>query len=305
MIIIRSSDFNLEKPAAVTIGKFEAIHTGHNVLLSHTEHYKKKGYSSVLFTFDVHPNVQFGDSSRKMIYTYEEKERFLDDYSIDYLIEYPFDEKIINMSPREFFEHILINKVNAKTIIVGEDFKFGHNRSGDVSTLELLCDEYNIKVDVVSKQCIDEEKISSTQIRESIIKGDMAFANDMLGRPYSISGQIVHGNKIGRTIGMPTINIIPDDNKLLPPFGVYSAKVVLNGIKYNAVANIGLKPTIKGDNSINVEAYIFDFSQDIYGETVTIELYHYQRAEKKFDSLEQLKEQMYIDKRQAYILLNG
>lgn len=303
MEIIRGSDFDIDKPVAVTIGKFETVHIGHQILIQHTEQYRKKGYSPVLFTFDTHPAARFGKNDVRLVYSNLEKEKILSVYNLDYIIEYPFSSALINMSPRQFFENILIKKLNTKAVIVGEDFRFGYKRAGDVTALEQFADEYNIIVDVVSRKCKGDGKISSSSIRDVLKKGNMELAGEMLGRPYSVDGEVVHGRQLGRTIGMPTINVFPTEDKLLPPRGVYSSKVYINGRDYLAVTNIGYKPTVKGDKRINIESYIFDFDKNIYGESVRIELLHFQRAEKKFESIDKLREQMDNDKKQAYINL--
>lgn len=304
MTIIHGTDFNIENPTAVTIGKFEAIHKGHQLLLHHAEQYRKKGYSPVLFTFDTHPEKQLGQEDVRLIYSSEEKRLILTKFDLDYIIEYPFTSELINMSPRQYFEDILINRLNARVVIVGEEFRFGHNRSGDVTTLESLAYEYKIKVDVVNSQCIDRSKISSSIIRDVIHKGYMENAADMLGRPYFIYGEVVHGRQLGRTIGMPTINVIPDKDKVLPPMGVYASIVTIDNMQYKAVTNIGMKPTVGEDNAISAEAYIFDFNRDVYGKNVRIDLIHFQRPEKKFDNIEALRGQMQDDKERALSILN-
>ena len=304
MTIIHGTDFNIENPTAVTIGKFEAIHKGHQLLLHHAEQYRKKGYSPVLFTFDTHPEKQLGQEDVRLIYSREEKQLILTKFDLDYIIEYPFTSELINMSPRQYFEDILINRLNARVVIVGEEFRFGHNRSGDVTTLESLAYEYKIKIDVVNSQCIDRSKISSSIIRDVIHKGYMENAADMLGRPYFIYGEVVHGRQLGRTIGMPTINVIPDKDKVLPPMGVYASIVTIDNMQYKAVTNIGMKPPVGEDNAVSAEAYIFDFNRDVYGKNVRIDLIHFQRPEKKFDNIEALREQMQDDKEKALSILN-
>lgn len=304
MTIIHGTDFNIENPTAVTIGKFEAIHKGHQLLLHHAEQYRKKGYSPVLFTFDTHPEKQLGQEDVRLIYSREEKKLILTKFDLDYIIEYPFTGELINMSPRQYFEDILINRLNAKVVIVGEEFRFGHNRSGDVTTLESLAYEYKIKIDVVNSQCIDRSKISSSIIRDVIHKGYMENAADMLGRPYFIYGEVVHGRQLGRTIGMPTINVIPDKDKVLPPMGVYASIVTIDNMQYKAVTNIGMKPTVREDNAVSAESYVFGFNRDVYGKNVRIDLIHFQRPEKKFDNIDALREQMQDDKERALSILN-
>ncbi len=298
MEVIKGTDFGFCKPTAVTIGKFDGLHRGHHRLILHTEHYKMKGYSPVVFTFDTNPACFF-DVEQKLIYTNDEKEEMFSKYSLDTLIEYPFTKETSSMDPEAFFKELLIDKLNAKVIIVGEDFRFGYKRKGNIEALEAFGDKYNVKIDVVSKACVGEKEVSSSYIRDEIKKGNMDIANTMLGKPYSIYGTVIKGNQLGRTLDMPTANIEVKEDKLLPPNGVYTSRVIYNGRCYDAVTNIGTKPTIKGSSVMGVETHIFDFEEEIYGDSVIVEILHFQRPEMKFDSVDSLKEQMHIDKENA------
>lgn len=303
MKIIRDKYFQIDEPTAVTIGKYDGIHKGHRKLISKACGYNEAGLKSALFTFDISPSDFFGNCS-KLIYTNEEKEMLIEECGIDYLIEYPFTKETASLLPEQFFADILIGKLNAGAVIVGEDFFFGRNRSGDVNVLSELGKKYGIDIDVIAKERLHGEPISSTSIRKCIESGDISLAKDMLGSRYFIYGTVVHGRALGKTIGMPTINIIPKRNKLLPPYGVYASVVSCGGEKYSAVTNIGIKPTIDSGISPGIETNIINFDKDIYGREVIIMLYEYLRPEIKFESVEELLKQMKRDKDRAAIIIS-
>lgn len=299
MDIINGLDFTFDKPTAVTIGKFDGIHMGHQRLLLHTAHYKKNGFVPVIFTFSTHPAVLFGKEKPQLIYTETEKENIITHYNLDYMVKFPFTKETASMEPEEFFTEIILKKLNARIVIVGENFRFGHERKGDVELLETLANKHGVAVDVVSRECIDGQIISSTGIRKELAAGNIDRVNAMLGNPYSIFGTVVKGNQIGRTLGMPTINIEVSESKLIPPRGVYTSRVLYNGKRYASVTNIGVKPTIHGINHVGAETYMFDFDEEIYGEDVIVELLCFQRPEEKFADLDSLKNQMHNDKELA------
>lgn len=299
MDIINDKDFKFDKPTAVTIGKFDGVHLGHQRLMLHTEHYRKNGFIPVVFTFSMHPDALIGGNIKQFIYTEAEKESIISDYKIDYLIKYPFTTETVGIEPEDFFNEILLRKLNAKIITVGEDFRFGHERKGDVEMLENLAEKHGVLVDVINRECIDGQVICSTLIRRELSEGNIDIVNAMLGKPYSIYGKVVRGMQLGRKLGMPTINLETDELKLLPPRGVYSSRVIYNGKKYAAVTNIGIKPTIDGVKKMGIESYMFDFDEEIYGEDVIVEILYFQRPEVKFADLELLKNQMHADKEQA------
>lgn len=291
--IENTTEFKLQQ-TVVCLGKFDGIHKGHQLLIEHMLSYKKQGYLTTLFTFALHPSNLFSDKEVHLIDTKEEKHRKLEELGVDIVVEYPFTEETATMSPENFIKEILIKKLDAKVVIVGKDFRFGHQRKGNVSLLRKYAQEYGYEVIVFDKLKIDHKVVSSTRIREEIAKGKIQLVNRLLGQPYFILGKVMHGQKLGRTIGIPTINQIAVQGKLLPPNGVYISKVHLDDNLYTGVTNIGCKPTV-GTHLKGVETHILDFEGDLYGQIVKVDLYHYIRGEKKFSGIEQLKQQMQKD----------
>jgi riboflavin kinase/FMN adenylyltransferase len=256
---------------------------------------KKQGLTAVMFSFLYHPGNLFSDKEFELIYTEEEKLKKLKKTDIDVLISYPFTQETRSMEPEDFIKEVLINRLDTKVIVVGTDYRFGHNKRGDVELLSKFERTFGYKLIVCEKRKWNDTIISSSEIRNELKAGNIEAANAMLGQPYSILGTVMHGRKIGRTLGMPTVNIIPDTNKLLPPNGVYASKTLADGVYYPGVTNIGFKPTVGGEERKGVETYIFDFDQDLYGKEIEVELYTYQRPERKFASLEELKFYMHQD----------
>ncbi len=298
MQIIKDRLFTINKPSIVTIGKFDGIHIGHRKLINEAAKADKSDFCTVVFTFDMSPS-DFFTSAQKMIYTNAEKEMILSECNVDYVIEYPFDSQIANMTPEEFVNELLVKRLNASKVVVGDDFHFGKGRSGNPEVLRELSDKYGIEAIIMSKECINDTEVSSSLIRDCLLEGKIEQANEMLFRPYSITGKVITGNKLGRTLDMPTINLKPDAQKLLPPNGVYTSLVLYDNKTYSGVTNIGYKPTAPGVNDLGVETYIMDFSKDIYGKEVTVMLLHYQRPEMKFNDLSELTAQMHKDRELA------
>ena len=283
------------KNTVVTLGKFDGIHLGHKQLIDLAISYKKQGLTAVMFSFLLHPGNLFSDKEFELIDTEEEKLVKLKRYGIDVLVSYPFTEETRNMEPENFIKEILVDKLDAKVIIVGNDFRFGIHRKGDVVLLKNYEDTYGYKVIACEKKKWKNEVISSSTIRNALKKGDIEAVNAMLGQPYSIRGEVAHGRKLGRTIGIPTTNIIPSRIKLLPPCGVYASKTLIDGGYHPGVTNIGYKPTVGEEEYIGVETYIFNFDKDLYGEILEVELFYYIRPEMKFGSMEELITRMQED----------
>lgn len=310
-----TKDFKLDN-TAVALGKFDGLHLGHQVLLNKIKAYKSKGMKAVLFTFDYHLGNLFNKNEMSLIYTSEERRIIAERMGIDVLIEYPFTTETAAMEPTDFIKKILIEKMGSRYIAVGEDFRFGRQRKGDVRFLQGLSFPLGYMVDECTKITTvlpkgfegniepEVKEISSTLVRKTIAKGNLELANEMLGRPYAIMGEVVHGREIGRTIGMPTANIIPAKNKMLPPNGVYSSNTLLNGQLYHSVTNIGFNPTVTENRSKRVETYVYDFKGNIYGKQLEVQLFHYDREEMKFSSIETLKEQIHKDKLTAIEYFN-
>lgn len=288
------TDFKLHN-TAVTLGKFDGLHLGHQQLINLAVSYKKQGLTSVMFSFLLHPGNLFSDKEFELIYTEEEKLVKLNRCGIDVLVSYPFTEETRSMEPEAFIKEILVEKLDAKVIIVGNDFRFGFKRSGDVSLLKQYEKIYGFEVISCEKLKWKNEVISSSSIRRALKEGNLEAVNAMLGQPYSIRGEVAHGRKFGRTIGMPTTNLIPQSTKLLPPCGVYATKTLIDGVYHPGVTNIGYKPTVGEEAFIGVETYIFDIEKDLYGEILEVDLFYYIRPELKFGSVEELITKMQED----------
>lgn len=285
-------DFHADQPSVITFGKFDGLHRGHEFLMDRQKEQSSiNGYKRIVFTFDIPPKTKVLGDASKVITTNDEKQYIFEKDGVDYLIECPFTKEVMCMEPEEFVS-MIVSRLNVKCIVVGDDFRFGHNRAGDHELLLKLAPKYGYELIVVDKLKDNGRDISSTYIREEVARGNIKKANSLLGYPYFIMGRVVHGKQLGRTIGIPTINMLPEAEKILPPFGVYASKVNVSDKWYLGITNIGRKPTIEGENPVGVETYIIDFSQDVYDYVVTIELYDFLRPEKKFDSIEELKEQI-------------
>ena len=290
--IKNTHDFHVDQPSVITFGKFDGLHRGHEFLMDRQKEQSSiNGYKRIVFTFDIPPKTKVLGDASKVITTNDEKQYIFEKDGVDYLIECPFTKEVMCMEPEEFVS-MIVSRLNVKCIVVGDDFRFGHNRAGDHELLLKLAPKYGYELIVVDKLKDNGRDISSTYIREEVARGNIKKANSLLGYPYFIMGRVVHGKQLGRTLGIPTINILPEAEKILPPFGVYASKVNVSDKWYLGITNIGRKPTIEGENPVGVETYIIDFSQDVYDHVVTVELYDFLRPEKKFDSIEELKEQI-------------
>lgn len=294
MQYISQTDFQL-KNTAVTLGKFDGIHIGHRRLLNCVKQYKEQGLETVVFSFLLPPATLLSEIELNLIFTEEEKKIELEKYGIDTVISYPFTKETLKMEPEEFVKEILIKRLDAKIVAVGSDFHFGHNRRGDINLLKTFASQYGFQVEIFEKVKIDDSCVSSSRIRKEIRNGSMELVNQMLGQPYFVSGIVTHGRKLGRTLGMPTANVVPADEKLLPPFGVYVSKTEVDGVFYDGITNIGVKPTVGEEQKRLVETFLFDYHGDLYGKWLKTSLYYYERPERKFDSIEQLKKQMEQD----------
>lgn len=286
---------NLETRSAITLGKFDGVHIGHQKLIRKIVKKKKEGFQSVLFTFDKLVGAFLHESDTSMLLTKSESENEFNKYDIDYVIECEFTEEFAHMSAEAFIEDILIKVLKVGYIAVGTDCTFGYMAKGDYKLLQQYAKKFDFIVEVVEKVTYHDSEISSTRIRKCIKDGDMENAAFMLGFPYPIIGKVVHGKKLGRTLGFPTINMIPDKGKLLPPNGVYAARAFVDGEYYQGITNIGCKPTVSTEKIRGVETYIFDFDRDLYGKMLEVDLLYYVRKEQKFNSVEELKRRMKQD----------
>ena len=283
------------KNTAVTLGKFDGLHQGHQRLMDIVISCKQQGLTAVMFSFLMHPGNLLSDKEFELIYTEEEKVAKLKHSGMDVLISYPFTEETRAMEPEAFIREILVEKLDARVIVVGKDFRFGNHKKGDVDFLKAHEDTYGYKVIDCEKLTWRHEVISSSTIRRALKEGDIESANIMLGKPYAIRGEVLHGRRLGRTIGIPTTNLVPSSSKLLPPCGVYVSKTLIDGCYHEGVTNIGYKPTVGAEENIGVETYLFDFDENLYGKIIEVELFYYIRPELKFGSIEEMVTRMRED----------
>ncbi len=291
MKIITDLDFELNN-TAVCIGKFDGLHRGHRLLFSEAQCSGKK---TVMITF-VFP----GSCG---IYGQEEKIFLAGELGIDVVVLITVSDEFMHMSAEEFVRDILVKRCGAAMVVVGSDFCFGYQRSGTAEYLRKAGEAYHFTVRVYDKLTQGGEVISSTRIRRLLTEGRMQEANDLLQTPYFIRGMVEHGNQIGGRMIVPTANIRPAEGKALPPFGVYAVRVMLEGREYDGVGNLGIKPTIPGENPAGMEVWLFDYEGDLYGRVLTIYLMNFQRPERRFASVEELKEQIRKDTDEAKVFL--
>lgn len=295
-IITGTADFYLKEETAVAIGKFDGVHVGHRRLLEEILTEKAKGKKACVFTFDPPPAVFFGKADEKELTTREEKRELFEFLGIDILIEFPMNEKTAAMLPETFVTEILCGRMNAGLVAAGADLSFGAKGAGNAALLCAMSAECRLEVRIIDKIMLDGQEISSTLIRRALNAGNMDYVEKLMGMPYTVNGIVQHGNRIGRTLGMPTVNLLPPDNKLLPPCGVYYSGVSMNGRYYRGISNIGYKPTVhESRKQLGVETYLYGYNGDAYGEEIKVSLYEFKRPEQKFQSMEALKKQMQED----------
>lgn len=288
MDIIAYDKVQLDK-SVVALGKFQGLHNGHMMLINEVVAIaRKEQLTGVVFTINIHND--------KMVNLPDERFAILEEMGVDVDVECEFSSEFAMMQPEQFVKSILVDKLNASYVVVGSDFRFGYKRQGDVSLLKTYGDKYGFEVIAFDKLCVDGNIVSSSLIRELIEAGNVDSVEKYMGRPYSVSGEVCTGKQLGRTIGFPTINIIPKEDKLLPPYGVYETFINLDGTIYKGVTNVGNNPTVENTDRTFVETNIIDFDDNLYGETVTVCFKRYIRKEKKFNSIEELKNQIKRDK---------
>lgn len=293
--INKIDDIKIDKKTAITLGKFDGVHLGHQKLINKVISKQEEGFQSVLFTFDKLVGAFLRETDQGLLLTKEERHDVFSKYSLDYIVECEFTEEFAHMSAEDFIEEILVKRLNVSYIAVGTDFTFGYKATGNYQLLQQYAPKFGYEVEVVEKIAYKGSEISSTRIRKCIEAGQIEDANHMLGFQYPIRGKVLHGKKLGRTLGIPTTNLVPSEEKLLPPNGVYVSRTVIGDEIYDGVTSIGYKPTVSNELILGVETFIFDYSGDLYGVTIQIELCIFERPELKFDSIDQLKEEMNKD----------
>jgi len=298
--------YSPEKESILTIGTFDGVHIGHNKILTKlVEESKKNNLSSLIMTFFPHPRMVLQKSQEiKMINTMDEKIHLFEKTGVDNLIIQPFDENFSKIRAKEFVEEILVKKLKIKHIIIGYDHRFGKDREASVEDLKKFGLNYMFTVEEIAAQEIHSIAISSTKIRNAILKGEIKKCNEYLGRNFMLTGEVVHGDGLGKKINFPTANIeIIDTYKIIPKNGVYLVKTIINSEIYFGMMNIGVRPTIGGKNK-SLEIHFFNFKDNIYNKTISVEIICKIRDEEEFSSIDELKIQLKKDEQFCLKLIN-
>lgn len=325
------NDFKKLENAVVTIGTFDGVHLGHQKIIQKlVEKAQQINGESVILTFFPHPRMILNpeDHQLKMINSMAEKALLLEKLGINHLIITPFTRDFSNQNPQEYIEEILLQKIGMKAMVIGYDHRFGKDRNGGLEELQEFSKIYNYEIDEIPEQDIADVAVSSTRIRKALAKGDVESANILMGHPFSLTGKVIYGDQIGRTLGYPTANLfIEESYKLIPSDGIYAVLVgiqesrnknqeLINPFEpsnsqilnlkskvYKGMAYIGHRPTING-MSQNIEVNIFDFTEDIYHQSIQLNFLHFIRHDVKFEGLEKLKEQLGRDKKSTQTFFN-
>lgn len=292
--------------AIVTQGTFDGVHKAHRVIINRVKELARQhNGETVLMTFDPHPRmVLFPDEhGLRLLNTLDEKIIALEQEGIDHLVIIPFTKEFSRLTSLQFIRDIIVNKLGTKVLVIGYDHRFGKNREGTFQHLKDFSSLYGFEVEEIPEQDVDEVAVSSTRIRKALEAGDIQTANKYLGKKYSITGIVVKGKQLGRTIGYPTANIVvPDPVKLIPADGVYAVEVFFNNKWYGGMLNAGYRPTVDGTTH-SIEAHIFDFNHDLYEQAITIRFVDKLRDEMRFNGIEALKSQLEKDKLHAIAVL--
>jgi len=284
---------------AVTTGTFDGVHIGHRTILDRLKQIAQKlDGESVLLTFYPHPRMVLqADSNLKLLNTIDEKTELLEAAGIDHLIIHPFTKAFSRTTSLEFVRDILVNQIGTKKLVIGYDHHFGRNREGSFDHLREFGPLYGFEVEEIPAQDIDDVNVSSTKIRKALSEGEVEVANNYLGGEYQLNGEVVQGNQIGRTIGYPTANLkLNSQYKLIPANGIYAVKAVTEGREFQAMLNIGMRPTITEENKQRkIEVHLFDFDEDLYHKNLKVKLVKRIRTEKKFNDLTELKQELARD----------
>lgn len=301
-------DFTRLRYGVVTSGTFDGVHLGHQKILQRLrEVAEKNNGETVVITFWPHPRLILKPEEpfMKLLNTFEEKAELLRQQGINHLIRIPFTKEFSQISSQQFITEILVNSIGTKKLVIGYDHRFGKNREGSFELLKINGPSYGFEVEEIPKQEVDHVGISSTRIRKALAEGDIDTANHFLARPYSLSGRVIKGDKLGRVLGFPTANIDLDSHdKLVPAEGIYVVQVVYEKKIFGGMLYIGNRPTVDGSRR-SIEVNIFEFDRDIYGETIQLLFIKLLRADSKFSDLESLKNQLQIDKELSLQVLSN
>ena len=320
-IISGDAQFHIEDKTAVAIGKFDGVHMGHQKLLKHILDKKQQGMKATIFTFDPPPAVFFSQVATKQnavhgsngsehikmtgadtdkagktiltqLLTKDEKRRKFENLGVDILVEFPMNLETAHTAPEEFVRRILHEQMNVAYVAAGDDLSYGYKGRGNFTLLNELAPELGYRTHAIKKLQMFGRNVSSSFIKEEILKAEMERAAELLGEHYYVGGFVEHGKKLGRTIGFPTVNLLPPAEKCLPPNGVYFSEVEIDGQTYNGMTNIGLRPTVSNNGQISVETYIYDLDADLYGKYLEISLLTFHRKEQRFSGVDALRAQL-------------
>lgn len=290
----------------LTIGTFDGVHSGHSVILDKVCKYaKENGGESVLITFEPHPRkLIFPDQPIDIITPLDKKIELITAAGINHIVVVPFTQEFASLTAKEYVSDFLVKQFNPSAVVIGYDHHFGNDRKGNIELLKSVQEQYGFDVVEIPAQLIKDAAISSTKVRKAIATGAVKEAATMLGRNYTLSGKVTKGAQLGRTIGYPTANIVPNHmEQIVPDNGVYAVRVNYNGNVYGAMLNIGYRPTVSDEPVLHIEAHIFDFAQDVYNEQLELEFIARLRDEQKFNSLDELKWQLSKDEEASKALL--
>jgi len=292
------TDFKSETGTIATLGTFDGVHIGHMKIIERLiQNADELNCETLVLTFFPHPRMVLQDQSEiKLLNTIDEKSFLLEKAGLDNLVIHPFDKEFSRLTAEEFVKQVLVDAFNIKKIIIGHDHRFGRNRTADINDLIVFGERYGFGVEQISQQEINEVAVSSTKIRNALTDGNVSLANKYLGYDYILSGTVVKGKQLGRTLGYPTANIeIAESYKLIPQIGIYIVKSELNGKTVFGMMSIGFNPTVNGDRK-TIEVNYFDFNEDLYGKKISVSILSRIRDEEKFESLEALTQQLHQDK---------
>lgn len=302
------ADFTGVVRPVLTTGTFDGVHTGHRSILDRLiERARKEQGQSVLFTFHPHPRMVLfpADNDLKLLSTQEEKRALLEAAGLDHLLVVPFSRQFSRMHAVDYVRDVLVGAIGVHAIVIGYDHRFGRNREGDLALLHQLGEAYDVQVEEIPAKEVDHVKVSSTKIRQALSAGDVRGANELLGYAYPLSGVVVKGDQLGRTIGYPTANVgAIDAYKLVPGDGVYAVEVKLKDGTFKGMLYVGERPTVQGQQRV-VEVNIFGVDRDLYGEAITVRFMDRIRGDIHFDGLDALKEQLHLDRRMVMDVFQG
>ncbi|RED50591.1 bifunctional riboflavin kinase/FAD synthetase [Seonamhaeicola aphaedonensis] len=297
--------YKSENPTVVTIGTFDGVHIGHKKIIERLVNTgKKEGLKSVILTFFPHPRMVLQkDSNIKLINTIDERRNILESLELDFLLIKKFTHEFSRLTAEEFVKQLLVDKLKTKKVIIGYDHRFGRNRNADIEDLKKFGKLYGFEVEEISAQDIDDVAVSSTKIRDALFEGDVIKANAYLGYNFMLTGTVIKGKGLGRQMDYPTANIhIEEDYKLIPKQGAYIVKAKIEDSDVYGMMNIGMNPTVNGKRE-TIEVHFFNFRENIYNQTIQIELLKRLRDEEKFQSVEALKNQLKKDKETALVFI--